>query len=97
MSPKDWGPAKWIKTHQLAKYSDLRKNDLVMYVYGLRNELPCEECRLEYSKLLEEFPLRGDHLKDNRTAFEWTVFIHNQVNKRLGKPMFTYDAAWAMY
>jgi len=92
-----WGPEEWRRIHTTAKYTDLRKPDFVTYIYGLRQTLPCGECRTHFASLLEEFPLRGQHLKDNRAAFEWTVFVHNKVNERLGKPKYDVETAWKLY
>jgi hypothetical protein len=47
--------------------------------------IPCPVCRDHYSQHLKENPLTPS-LDSREDLFNWTVLIHNKVNKDLGKP-----------
>jgi hypothetical protein len=52
--------------------------------------IPCLSCRQHFEQVLVENPVpeAGDF-------FAWSVDVHNIVNKRLGKPEFSYEDALA--
>lgn len=50
--------------------------------------IPCPMCREHYKKHLQKLPL-GPHLDRRQDLFRWTVEVHNEVNKLLGKPLVT--------
>jgi hypothetical protein len=54
--------------------------------------IPCEKCALNYKRHLEELPI-----EDNGALFEWTVKLHNIVNRELGKNEMSLSAAKTMY
>ena len=43
---------------------------------------------MHFRDLLETFPFENSSDK-----FQWSVFIHNKVNERLGKPVISVDKA----
>jgi hypothetical protein len=50
--------------------------------------IPCPMCREHYKKHIQRLPL-GPHLDRRQDLFRWTVEVHNEVNKLLGKPLVT--------
>jgi len=46
---------------------------------------PCGECATEFQALLKKFP---PQTSSRRSASLWLCHLHNEVNKRLEKPMF---------
>ena len=50
--------------------------------------MPCDVCRLHYSKNIKELPIRLDS-KDELT--KWLFDIHNKVNESINKKLFKYD------
>jgi hypothetical protein len=63
---------------------------LVDFVEGYKEIIPCLSCREHFEQVLVENPVpeAGD-------LFKWSVDVHNIVNKRLGKPEFSYEDAFA--
>lgn len=50
--------------------------------------IPCPICREHYKEHLKRLPL-SPHLDRREDLFRWTVEVHNEVNKILGKPLVT--------
>lgn len=58
----------------------------------LQDIIPCKTCAENYKKHLTELPLEPN-LEDAGKLFQWTVAMHNIVNKMLGKPIVSVDKA----
>lgn len=93
----EWGPPQWKLIHIYARcLNDDTRDGYINYIYSLTETLPCGKCRDHWAKLLCIFPVELN-VKNNKTAFAWSFVIHNEVNKSLGKPELTYDAAVRIY
>jgi len=95
MNPKFWGPHAWIFLHSITfNYpKEPTENDKKIYVSffkDLGNIIPCEKCAYHYRRHLEEYPIE-EALETRETMVQWLISIHNEVNKELGKPLYTYD------
>lgn len=77
---KEWGPPAWKALHDAAAAGELNQTWLHKFTY---TRVPCGECRQHWLGLLQKFPL------DVKNQYEWSVMIHNEVNKRLGKPIWS--------
>lgn len=84
----DWktnGPLLWRQLHTKIG-ADLQ---WINYFTGL---IQCSECKSRWLELLKQYPpVFGDGY------FEWTVFIHNQVNLEMNKPLVTVEQAKALH
>jgi hypothetical protein len=90
LDPNVWGPKYWFFLHSVAyaypaaptatmkrKYYDLIQN-MPLFI-------PNHEIGDLFAGLLSEYPV-SPYL-DNRDSFiRWVWFIHNKINKHLGKP-----------
>ena len=90
IDPTVWGPHLWATIHTLALKAD---SDLESLAYGnflnsLHFLLPCNACKHDFSKYVSAhgYPNIGN-------AFEWSVNFHNNVNRKLGKNIFTTEEA----
>tara|TARA_Y100000287_G_C14185743_1_gene337428 strand:- start:182 stop:589 length:408 start_codon:yes stop_codon:yes gene_type:complete len=95
MNPKFWGPHAWIFLHSLTfnypkEPTDKDKQIYVSFFKSLENILPCEKCAYHYKRHLEEYPIE-EALETRETMVQWLISVHNEVNKELGKPLYTYD------
>lgn len=93
-----WGPRLWILFHCLAEISDRR--DMVMlwnkFMTLSAGTMPCEQCRVHLGTYMRthtfvRFPkihlVTGEMVKARAVS---EVFnLHNEVNARLAKPIFT--------
>ena len=88
-----WGPIFWLNMHitalgysQKPTYGD--KKAAKDYMESLQFLLPCQTCREHYKVLLSTHPITP-HLDRREDFFKYTVMLHNEVNKRLKKPIMT--------
>ena len=87
--PSKWGPHFWMTLH-IACLGCQDPKALAEFVEGYMYIIPCLSCRQHFEQVLVENPVpeAGDF-------FQWSVDVHNIVNKRLGKPEFSYEDALA--
>ena len=87
--PSKWGPHFWMTLH-IACLGCQDYKALTEFVEGYMYVIPCLSCREHFEQVLVENPVpeAGDF-------FKWSVDVHNIVNKRLGKPEFSYEDALA--
>lgn len=96
-----WGPGGWICSHTYAFHcTSLEKmRQFIDFFTTWCKNLPCEGCQSHATKYITDNPMT-DYL--NRTGgrdkdgdmlamFEYTVNMHNAVNRRLKKPLYNYD------
>lgn len=95
----DWGPAAWKFLHAITfAYPDLptiqEQNDAEKMFLSLSSLLPCLACREHY---VAEISAHPPDARSKTTLSTWLVDLHNRVNQRLGKPVFSYLAAESLY
>jgi hypothetical protein len=99
MKPKDWGPHLWNALHVVALgYPTTptwqQKFDYKTFFTGFGNILPCFKCSINYKRHLVELPI-DTFLESRSSLFEWTVRLHNIVNREVGKRELSTDQAYA--
>lgn len=99
--PKNsWGSYLWGFIHTITiidfennkEYNDKTKEQLV----NIRDCIPCYKCKNLYKEYLEK--LDNLDMTKSLVLFYWSVDLHNEVNKKLNKPEWTYHQAlneWA--
>lgn len=99
ISIKLWGPATWHFLHVFSfsypvEPTGRDKEVAANLLRTVQETLPCASCREHFAKLLAETP----PALDSRQAFSrWLVDAHNAVNRRIGKPIVTYEDAYKWY
>lgn len=101
MQPEIWGSHAWSTLHLFAigYPKSPTYEDIVAYKNFYENfwkVIPCYKCSVNYRRHLKEYPL-DNYLTDNKKLFEWTVNLHNIVNKELGKPQMSIEDATNIY
>ena len=87
--PSKWGPHFWMTLH-IACLGCQDAKVLSDFVEGYKEIIPCLSCREHFEQVLVDNPVpEADDL------FRWSVDVHNIVNRRLGKPEISYEAALA--
>ena len=101
MDPKIWGPKLWFFIHTIAlnfpdnpSFEDIKNYE--MFFENLKYIIPCEACRLHYTQRLAANPV-SKYLTDSNTIFIYTIDLHNEVNKSLGKKIYSYEAVAKLY
>lgn len=101
MIPKVWGKHFWMCIHLTAigypnNPTSEEKRSFKAFFEAVGKVLPCKKCILNYERHTSLMSI-DHHLSDRRALFNWTVYLHNSVNKELGKPLWNTDYAWAHY
>ena len=101
MHPKIWGPSGWLFLHtitfnypinptqdQKIKHKELFEN--------LKYTLPCARCAQHYSNNFKKYSL-DEALQTRDKLINWLIDIHNEVNKKNGKRIYSYDEVKKIY
>ena len=89
-----WGSHAWIYLHYVSfNYpiipNDDDKQNYKNFYYNLKYTLPCNDCKLHFSQMIENLPI--DQFLNNRWSLMWWLYIvHTLVNIRLNKDKFYY-------
>lgn len=95
MDPTKWGPHLWDFLHTISfnypnnpTINDMNNN--LTFLKSLENVIPCDLCKNHYKKSLKQSPPK----LDNKISFiKWVIDLHNEVNKRNGKAVYSYNKA----
>ena len=96
--PDVWGPYLWTSLHfiALAYPNNPSKYDRELYYNYITNfasVIPCGICAHHFKQNLVSHPLKGKALSGKLNLFNWSVDMHNEVNKKHGKHIYTYEEA----
>ena len=104
MDPQVWGKYQWTAIHFAAlgypkAPTDAQKQYYFTYFTKILPEiLPCLKCRQHLKETVQtEHPMNSSALANPDTLFEWTVSLHNIVNRRLGKQTLSLEEARNIY
>lgn len=101
VDPKTWGPIIWAKIHTDALFypNSPSEDDVARQkrnLFATAESLPCESCRKHFMQYLNNSDL--DEALSSRLAYvKFTFNAHNDVNKRLNKPLMAYGDFISMY
>jgi FAD-linked sulfhydryl oxidase len=93
------GRSGWTVLHSVAAYfpekpTEDNKKDATNFLNGFARLFPCKVCAKDFQEVLERHPPK----LDNRKEFNvWMCEAHNEVNQKLGKPLFdcsTIEDRW---
>ena len=101
MMPKVWGKHFWMTIHLTALGYPSNptledKNNYKAFYEAIGKVLPCKKCTLNFARHTS-FMRIDNNLNDKKNMFNWTVYLHNSVNKELGRPLWNTDYAYAFY
>jgi hypothetical protein len=101
MDPEVFGPILWKSIHIIAlgypeNPSELDKTMYMTFFRDLWKVIPCYKCSVNYKRHWDELPITP-YLISKEKLFEWTVLLHNVVNKELGKSEINLADAWKIY
>lgn len=101
LSPLVWGPHVWHTLFTFALSYPLQPNSITKrkyydFIQNLPVFLPNAEIRKNFAQLIDEYPVQP-YLKTRDSLVRWVHFIHNRVNKMVGKPEITLYEAMDRY
>jgi len=97
MKPDIWGPSGWTFIHSIAyDYPETpdtaTQRRAIEFIVSLTYLLPCKKCRFHLKNHLVEYDL-DDVVRSKSNFFNFTVDLHNEVNRSLNKPVISYEDA----
>ena len=101
MSKDQWGRPMWFVIHTYALYSSPvlskeQKFKFKAFFSSFQFVLPCPICKEHIKENLIKYKL-DPSLETNMTFFDWTVQLHNSVNRSTNKGIFTLNEAKNLY
>lgn len=88
------GPSLWHTLHWIASVADNEKDldDAYINMLGiLANAHPCTVCRSKFLKMVM------NNYRPYKPFLKHSIDLHNEVNRQLNKPTYTYDQVYPMY
>ena len=101
LDPTVWGPHYWFFLHTVSLTYPEKPNETVRkkyydFIQNLPLFIPIDNIGNYFSELLDKYPVTP--YLDSRDSFiKWMYFIHNEVNKKLGKNEITLSEALEDY
>ena len=93
-----WKQYTWIVFHNIAKsYDDSNKDRYNDFFESFKVVIPCKICREHYKKNVSENDMNIYSNLESDKIFNWTVNLHNTVNRMHGKSQWSYDKASDFY
>jgi len=98
LGPESWGPHAWKFIHIVALAYPVKptledKQNYKRFYTTIGDIIPCAHCREHYKEHLIKNPITDDVLMNRKKLLNWTIDIHNEVNKLTGKTTYDYDTA----
>jgi hypothetical protein len=98
LGPESWGPHAWKFIHIVALAYPVKptledKQNYKRFYTTIGDIIPCAHCREHYKENLIKNPITDDILMNRKKLLNWTIDIHNEVNKLTGKNTYDYDTA----
>lgn len=96
-----WGPFIWGAIHMIClgappSLDAIQQEEYRTFFLNLPKVLPCAECAEHLKQNLSKVPI-DTALLGRDTLFEWSVNLHNVVNRMLGKPGMPLPKAKAFW
>ena len=96
--PDHWGPYVWAAIHIMCmgapdKIPEGKRKSYAQFINSLPNILPCTVCGEHLRENLATFPV-DDFLDSRQSLFEWSVRMHNIVNRHTGKQDVSFEDAF---
>lgn len=105
LDPIIWGPHYWFFLMTIAvsypkKANSVLKKKYYDFIMNMPLFIPDDKMGNKFSRILDKFPVEP-YLDSRESFIKWVHFIHNHVNKSLGKDEISYveamDAYYSLY
>lgn len=101
INPRVWGPTIWKSILFVVNAypnipSESDRDNMRNYLHYMGTVLPCESCRINFSKHIQEYPI--ENALNSRSALElWVSNIYNQVRKNNNLQTMTFNEIYNKY
>jgi hypothetical protein len=100
VEPGIFGPYFWYSIHYMClgapkQLSSEDKKNYRLYFNNLQHWIPCDICSVHYNENIKKINL-NKYMNENK-LFEFSIDLHNLINKMLGKREWTYEEGYNYY
>lgn len=93
-----WQPLTWIIFHTLTlNYNDEYRSYYINFFDTFKRIIPCSVCRTHFNQNINKDNMNIDQNINADRIFNWTIDLHNSVNKINHKKLWSYDEAKNYY
>jgi hypothetical protein len=98
--PNVWGPHGWKFIHYITlgypnNPTEKDKERYYNFFHALKFVIPCSICGAHFRENLEKNPINDEVLSSKEKLINWGIQMHNLVNKKNGKKVYTYEEGLA--
>ena len=95
VDPKAWGKQYWFVLHTITftypdKPNDTAKRKYYDLIQNLPLFLPNKKIANQFAEILDKYPVKP-YLDSKAMFVKWLHFIHNEINKLIGKEEMSYN------
>ena len=93
-----WQPLTWNIFHIIAlNYNEIYRDQYISFFEAFKVIIPCSICKNHYNNNLNNSNLSIENNINKDRIFNWTIDLHNSVNKMNHKKIWSYDEARNYY
>jgi hypothetical protein len=93
-----WQPLTWIIFHSIAlNYNENYHNEYISFFEAFKVIIPCSICRNHYIEHISKEDMSIEKNVNADNIFNWTIRLHNLVNKMNHKREWNYEEAKKYY
>jgi len=93
-----WQPMTWKVFHMCTLYYDEKYRDkYIDFFESFSTIIPCSTCRNHYNTNINKPELNLENNINNEKIFNWTIDLHNSVNRQNKKKIWGYNEARDFY
>ena len=93
----EWNILTWLFFHKLTMNNNNKPKKYINFFQSFKHVIPCNNCKIHYIRRFN-FPTKimQNNLKNGK-IFEWTIDLHNEINKNNNKEIWSYEKAIKYY
>jgi len=94
----DWKRITWHIFHTISlNYNNEYRNEYINFFESLKTIIPCDICKEHYIQNINKENMKIENNINNDKIFNWTIDLHNTVNKIHNKKIWKYDESKNYY
>jgi len=94
----EWQRITWHILHTISlHYNDTYRNEYIIFFNTLKTIIPCRICRNHYIENTNKENMQIENNINSERIFNWTIDLHNTVNKMHHKKLWNYNESRNYY
>jgi hypothetical protein len=94
----EWQQITWVFFHTIAlNYNNDHRDEYINFFDSLKTIIPCKICRNHYIQNVNNENMNINNNINSDKIFNWTIDLHNIVNKMHNKKIWSHEEARKYY